>query len=68
MARQILQTEFQKTTEILCKHRIYLDRIVQALCQQDVLTQEDFDRLWAECSSSHTRGIVDRECTDEALG
>ena len=52
MARQCLQTEFMKATEILRKHRTYLDRIVDALCQQDVLTQEDFERLWAGCSNS----------------
>ena len=48
MARQCLQTEFMKATEILRKHCAYLHRIVQALCQQDVLIQEDFERLWAQ--------------------
>lgn len=56
MARQCLQAEFLKTTEILRKHRTYLDRIVQALCQQDVLLQEDFECLWAECTRSCQRG------------
>lgn len=51
-ARQCLQTEFMKTTDILRKHRDYLDRIVIALCQKDVLSQEDFERLWAECNDS----------------
>lgn len=52
MALHCLQSEFMKTTDILRKPQAYVDRIVHALCQQDVLTQEEFERLWAGCGDS----------------
>lgn len=51
MVRRYLQSEFIKTVDILRKHRTYLDHVIVTLCQQDVLTQEDFERLWRECST-----------------
>ena len=67
LARQCLQVEFMKTTEILRQHRTYLDRIVQALCQQDVLVQEDFERLWEECLRSSQHEAADTADAPRAL-
>lgn len=60
MTRQYLQTEYIKTTDILRKHRAYLDSIVEALCRQDVLVQEDFERLWAEYAEQSERTQLGR--------
>lgn len=66
MARQCLQAEFMKSTDILRKHRAYLDRIIAALCQQDVLSQEDFERLWTESREGTLRKVVDSARAIEA--
>lgn len=58
MVRQYLQSEFMKATDILRKHRTYLDRIIAALCRQALLTQEDFELLWTECGESIQPRIV----------
>ncbi len=67
MARQYLQSEFMKATDILHKHRTYLDSIITALCQQDVLTQEDFEKLWSQQSVSSRHGLEERTRAIEAL-
>ena len=66
MVRRYLQSEFIQTTEILRKHRAYLDRIVTALCQRDVLTQEDFEQLWSEQEENHQQKLMDSGHITEA--
>lgn len=66
MTRQYLQTEYINATDILRKHRSYLDSIVDALCRQDVLVQEDFERLWAECAEQSERTQLGRSVGNTA--
>lgn len=71
MTRQYLQAEYMKVTDLLSRHRAYLDSIVDALCTNEVLIQEDFERLWAECAdnnSSTRRGkLMGSTCSNGTL-